>query len=186
MELIAVLADVQLQLGGDVILEGRARDVPVRDELMAGDKRITTLIGPPGRVHWCAVDIKGGEEYTTLLSGEHLVLFNKPWAEAPCICERQNSTYHPSAGAEYEQFVERALVDYGFLLPKDIKPISATRHGVQAQLKSKQGARDLPRKGSHVAAPAIPKEPSKTPGKPPRKSDAIHMISQATSTKDLA
>ena len=135
LEFITGLVDLQLKLGGDVIMEGRACDVPVRDELMAGDKKILTIIGPPVRVHWCALGIKGGKEHTTRLCGEHLVLSNKPWATAPCVCERQSSTYHPSAGAGYEQFVEKVLVRYGFLMEKDIKPINARWHELQAQLK---------------------------------------------------
>ena len=37
LEFITGMVELQLQLGGDVIMEARACDAPVRDELMSGD-----------------------------------------------------------------------------------------------------------------------------------------------------
>ena len=132
----------------------------------------------------------------TLLCGEHLVLPNKPWTALPCVCKRQSSSYNPSAVAGYAQFVEKILLHFGFIKNEDIQPVSVRWHSTQQQLKSKTGARDFVRKGKQVETLAVSESTSQESNvesaplansdSPPAKSELTHMISQSTSTEDLA
>ena len=109
LEFFSGMVEQQLRYGGYIILEAKACDVPVRDELFAGAKRLGALLGPPTRVHWCALGVMGGSDNNTLVCGEHLAMSNKPWQHAPCVCGRQSSTYVANEGTAYKQFVERVL-----------------------------------------------------------------------------
>ncbi len=142
LEFFAGMVEEQLKQGGDVVLEAKACDVPVRDELFAGSKRIGGLLGHPSRVHWCALDIKGGKDDKTVICGEHLVMSNKPWPDMPCVCQRQSSSYVANEGLAYEQFVEKIMIHFNIISFDDVKPPSIEWHRTQRQLRDKTGARD--------------------------------------------
>ena len=142
LEFFSGMVEQQLQYGGNVILEAKACDVPVRDELFAGARRLGALLGPPTRVHWCALGIMGGSDNNTLVCGEHLAMSNKPWQHAPCVCGRQSSTYVANEGTAYEQFVEKVSQHFDIIDSCQLKPTNTEWHHVQRQLKKKAGARD--------------------------------------------
>ena len=107
---------VELQLNGNrmVILEGRACDVPARDEVFENQRRLGQLLGPAESQSWCRLGINNHKGRT--VCGDHLVMCSPPWRGGGCICQRQSSTYAYNKGEGYEEFILHALLHFKLLV----------------------------------------------------------------------
>ena len=151
LEFFSGLVEQQLQLGGDVLLEARSCDVPVHDELFNLLGRLGKILNKPQRMTWCSLGIKGGARGETLLCGEHLVMSNRSFAAAPCVCQRQSSSYGSTSGEGYEQFCSKMLLS--FKLISAVLPVNRRWHQVQLGMRTKAGARDFSQNKRSTSAP---------------------------------
>ena len=90
VEFLSGLVQIQLAAGGNVIIEGRASDLPARDEVFEAPGRLGSLLSHHSRVFWCALGAQTPKG--TPLCGEHLVYSHPPWTTKDCVCKRR-STY---------------------------------------------------------------------------------------------
>ena len=67
VEFLSGLAIIQTEQGGAVLVEGKARDVPVRDEVFMGDNRLGKILGEPSHMFWCGFNSTNKREITILL-----------------------------------------------------------------------------------------------------------------------
>ena len=58
VEFLSGLVTIQVEQGGAVLVEGKARDVPVRDEVFTGDNRLGKILGEPSHMFWCGLNIR--------------------------------------------------------------------------------------------------------------------------------
>ncbi len=115
IEFFSGLVKLQKDAGRHVIIEGKAADVPVRDEVFTAPNRLGDILGKPKVVHWCALGITGHNADRRILCGEHLVMSSIPWEEKPCVCGRQSSHYAATADVGYEQFCSQILKRYDLI-----------------------------------------------------------------------
>ena len=103
VEFLSGLAAIQTEQGGAVLVEGKARDIPVRDEVFMGDHRLGKILGEPSHMFWCGLNIRHPGS-KTLMCADHLVYATPRWPEKRCLCRKSNSGYRARSGEGYEQF----------------------------------------------------------------------------------
>ena len=82
------IVQIQLSLGGNVIVEGRAADFPSRDQVFEAPGRLGTMSGDHCKVFWFAIGAQTPKN--TPLCGEHS---HPPWTNRECICGRRSTNY---------------------------------------------------------------------------------------------
>ena len=99
---------MQISEGRHVLLEGKASDVPVRDEVFEAENRLGRMMGNYTLQWWCGLGVVSSEGNP--ICGNHLVYAYPPWPGNECSCKRMSHTYNPRAGEGYEQFISQALL----------------------------------------------------------------------------
>ena len=140
VDFLSGLVDVHIRQGGAVLVEGKACDLPARDEVFEGKGRLHDLCGPPEHQHWCGLGVRTRADRP--LCGEHLVYAHPRWKGHECICERRSANYAADSGEGYEQFILLALSHFGLLQPSNWATLSTEWHDTQRALHTKTGARD--------------------------------------------
>ena len=140
VDFLSGLARVQLSLGGNVLVEGRASDLPARDEVFQAPGRLGDLLGEYNRIFWCAIGAQTPRN--TQLCGEHLVYSHPAWKDIGCVCNRRSNNYAADNGEGYEQFIVCALTHHEIISQSNWKPISSQWHVTQRQLRTKEGAKE--------------------------------------------
>jgi len=157
VEFLSGVVDLQLETGNKVILEGRAMDIPVRDEVFENSRALGKLLGPRQHQYWCQHGIKNHSG--RVICGDHLVLSSPSWPSNKCVCSRNSSEYAYTKGEGYEQFILIALAHLKMVSPGTKPPVSPEWHENQRELKSKHGARDFARsKSRRKSKPASQEE----------------------------
>ena len=101
VEFLTGLVEQQLQGKRMVLLEGRAMDVPVRDEVFEGVNRLNGLLGEPSHQWWCNLGVVNSRKRP--VCGDHLVLASPVWhGKEECGCGRTSSSYAYNRGEGYE------------------------------------------------------------------------------------
>ena len=113
------LVERQLEAGRKVILEGRASDVPVRDEVFENHRRLGQLLGEAQHQWWCHLGIANDKGRT--VCGDHLVLSSPPWQGGSCVCNRHSATYAFNKGEGYDEFILHALLNLHIIPPQSTK-----------------------------------------------------------------
>ena len=134
------LCQIQTEAKRAVLLEGKAKDVPVRDEVFEGSRKLGTLLGQYQHQWWCQLGITNEDGNT--VCGDHLVYSSPMWPGGTCQCKRQSSAHHASAGECYEQFIVQALCQFGLITQQQVRAPDQSWHNNQRVLKTKTGAKD--------------------------------------------
>ena len=101
LQLFGGMVQAQLHHGGNVVIEGKSCDIPVRDELFSSC--LGQVLQLPTTIHWCGLGIHGGLDDHTLLCGEHLVMSKKKLTEMPCVRRRRSLPCSSTSGPVCEQ-----------------------------------------------------------------------------------
>ena len=154
VEFLSGLVRLQMEAGRQVIIEGRARDMPVLDEVFDRKGQLGKMLGPPSHVHWCALGIKNMADYP--LCGHHVLYANFEWPSSSCTCKRQNKTHRSQAGYGYEQFCQQVLSRSGLVKPEELLPISKMWHETQRRMQSKTGAQQFAKEEQKESGDEVP------------------------------
>ena len=143
VEVLTGIVELQIADGRKVLIEGKASDIPVRDEVFQGKRGLERLFWQSSHIFWCGLGIKRSQDGSKTLCGDHLVYAHPHWNSIACLCGRRTASHHPAAGSGYEQFCVSALGHFGFLAMSDRLEVSADWHQTQRQLRNKPAARQL-------------------------------------------
>ena len=140
IESFSGLCQIQIDAKRTVLLEGKAKDVPVRDEVFEGSRRLGTILGQYQHQWWCQLGITNEDGNTVY--GDHLVYSSPTWPGGTCQCKRQSSSHHASSGECYEQFIVQALCQFGLITQQQVRAPDQSWHNNLRVLKTKTAAGD--------------------------------------------
>jgi len=143
VEFLSGLCELQIEANHAVLLEGKAKDVPVRDEVFEGSRSLGKILGQYQHQWWCQLGITNEDGNT--VCGDHLVYSSPEWPGGTCQCKRQSSLHHATSGECYEQFIVQALCQFGLITQQQVRAPDQSWHNNQKILKTKTGARDFTR-----------------------------------------